>query len=461
MIITLLALALVTALASTVSVLAIDNLQSSHRAQAAGAAVDAADAGVSQAMSYLRSSGVRGLGCSPACESNAWGNSTSPMSVDVPGGDGEYRVWIEVVDAYPANDPGLYRVHSTGATDDGASRTVLADVDVTTSNVPKGLFAKSFTGGGSASVTRESVFSTGCVWHRSKIHTSSNPEAPENLDAAYGIPVGVHSSNYITDANGSAQYCSTSESSLIHKSGKGKSASQTPCSANYPYDQDKLGGAATSACSPVQQSLATKYPAYYGAQDLDKDLTTDVTGSFIKDDSSLMDLFDLKPDPFTDAELDQLRTIAESQGNYWTESSGWETPDESNAVMFFDLEGSDLGGTVDLNQFGETAFSRNGGLADDTTCPTSSLLIVIVGGNVKINSHTQMAASIFLTSPAPYGQVVKANGTADFIGTIYADKINLVGTFDASLDACFLANTSPALLSLSVGSYREEDRGVS
>ena len=462
LIITLLALALVTALASTVSVLAIDNLQSSKRAQQAGAAIDAADAGVAQAMTYLRSSGVRGLRCAPGCGANAWGNSTTPTSVTLPDGGGSYRVWIEPVHAFPANDPGTYRVHATGAVDD-ATRSVSVDVEVTTSSVPKGLFAKSFTGGGSASVTRESVFSTGCVWQRSKIHTvATDPEAPENLDAAYGIPVGVHTSNYITDANGSAQYCSTSTSKLIHKSGSGAHATQTPCSDSYPYDQDKLGGAPTSACSAVQQALPAKYPDYYGPLNLDGDATTtEVTGSFVKDDASLLSLFDLEADPFTDAELDQLRTIAQSQDNYWTSSSGWDTPDESNAVMFFDLEDSDLGGTVDLNDFQGTAFSRAAGLADDDTCPTTSLLIVIVGGNVKVNSNTQMAASIFLTSPAPYGQVVKANGTADFIGTIYADKINLVGNFDASLDPCFLANTSPALLSLSVGSYREDDRGTS
>lgn len=462
MIITLLALALVTALASTVSVLAIDNLQSSKRAQQAGAAIDAADAGVAQAMTYLRSSGVRGVRCAPTCVSNPWGNSTSPTSVTLPGGSGTYRVWIQPVHAFPANDPGTYRIHSTGGVD-GASRSVSVDVEVTTSSVPKGLFAKSFTGGGSASVTRESVFSTGCVWQRSKIHTvATNPEAPENLDAAYGIPVGVHTSNYITDANGSAQYCSTSTSKLIHNVGNGAQATQTPCSDSYPYDQDRRGWTASSACTAVQRALAVTYPDYYGPRNLDGDATTtEVTGSYVKDDASLLSLFDLEAEPFTDAELDQLRTIAQSQGNYWTGSSGWSTPDETNAVMFFDLEGSDLGGTVDLNDFRGTAFSRSANLADDDTCPTTSLLIVIVGGNVKVNSSTRMAASVFLTSSAPYGQVVKANGNADFIGTIYADKINLVGTFDASLDPCFLANTSPALLSLSVGSYREDDRGLS
>jgi hypothetical protein len=54
-----------------------------------------------------------------------------------------------------------------------------------------------------------------------------------------------------------------------------------------------------------------------------------------------------------------------------------------------------------------------------------------------------LAASLFLTSPAPNGKVSKANGTSNFVGTIYADEVNLVGTTDLSLDSCFLANLSP------------------
>ena len=41
-----------------------------------------------------------------------------------------------------------------------------------------------------------------------------------------------------------------------------------------------------------------------------------------------------------------------------------------------------------------------------------------------------MVANLVLTSPAPYGYVFKANGTADLIGTIYADTVDLTGTVD-------------------------------
>jgi hypothetical protein len=125
--------------------------------------------------------------------------------------------------------------------------------------------------------------------------------------------------------------------------------------------------------------------------------------------------------------------------------------------MFFDLTKTDLGGTVDLGDI--VGFSRPTNTSESSAdCSDKSLAIVIEGGNAKLNSNATMFGSLILTSPAPYGQVTKANGTANFIGTIFADNINLVGNVDLSLDACFLANLSPALLILSIGNYREIDR---
>ena len=68
--------------------------------------------------------------------------------------------------------------------------------------------------------------------------------------------------------------------------------------------------------------------------------------------------------------------------------------------MFFDLAQSDPGGTVDLNDV--TGWGRSGNLsATDAACPKRSLLIVIDGGNAKMNSNISLAASLVLTSAAP------------------------------------------------------------
>lgn len=455
LIITLMVMALVTALATTVAALTIDNLQSSWRAQQAGSAINAADAGVSQAMSYLRNNGVRGLRCSPTCTANAWGNQSTPTAANLPGKAGErYQSWIEAVRPFPANDPGLYRIHSTGLAAGTASRAVSVDVSVTSTEVPRGIFARSINGGGSASVAHESVFSTGCVYDRSKIAM-----VPGELDVAYGIPIGVHSSQYITESNGTGQYCPDTDNKLIHMTGPNNNRQRLACNTTYPYDQDRLGGDLTSTgCASTQ----TTYSSYYGAKDYTGDGQNDAVGSYLRDDATMFKLFNLKSPALSQAQIDQLRTIAQSQGNYWVHATGWTSPDETNAVMFFDLSrgsASDLGATVDLNDV--TGFARNANLDDtDPTCPTQSLVIVVDGGNVKLNSNQRMFASLFLTSSAPYGQVLKANGTADFIGTIYADTVNLVGNLNASMDKCFLANQSPGLLDFRIGSYREEDRGL-
>lgn len=450
MVITLMVLALVTALSTTVAVVTVNNLQGSRRAQAAGAALGAADAGIAQAMSYLRNSGVRDLGCTSAAPASAdcaraWG-SANPTRVTLPGNSGQaYEVWIEAVLPFPANDPGSYRIHSIGTAAGPASREVVTDLSVTTTDVPKGIFARTINGGGDASVARESIFSTGCVYSRSKISMSG-------IDAAYGIPVAVHSSQIITDSNGSGQYCPTTNKP-IHTLAKG-STPASPCKAAYPHDQDSRGGdLASTACASTQ----TSYPEYYGTSDLNGDGTTDVRGSFLKDDATLFELFGIRSPALTQSQIDQMRTIAQSQGNYWTQSTGWASPDEANAVMYFDLGQTDAGGTVDLNNV--TGFGRDANLsATDAGCTTRSLIILVDGGNVKLNSNQRLTASVFLLSGSPYGQVLKANGTSQFIGTLYADTVNLTGTADLSMDACFLSNVSPALLDFTLGDYRELDR---
>ena len=453
MVITLMMLALVTALSTTVTVVTIDNLQGSRRAQAAGAALGAADAGVAQAMSYLRNNGVRDLKCkaddpptSSRCTA-AWG-SGNRTTVTLPGMSGQvYEAWIEAVRPFPTNDPGLYKIHSVGTAAGPASREVVTEVSVTKSDVPQGIFARTISGGGSASVTRESVFSTGCVYDRSKIAMVEG-----QLDVAHGIPIGVHSSEIITESNGSGQYCPETKKP-IHTASK-------PCNTDYPYDHDKLGGALGSSC----EGAATAYPEYYGTRDLDGDGSVDVKGSYLKDEAALLELFDLKKPALSQSQMDQLKALASAQGNYWTTSKtlngsgvGWTSPDEPNAVMYFDLGATDPGGTVDLNDI--TGFGRALNLsATAAACTTRSLVIVIDGGNAKLNSNQQLAAALFLTSGAPHGQVIKANGTSNYVGTVYADSINLIGNTDFSLDECFMDNQSPALMDFTLGNYQELDR---
>ena len=351
-------------------------------------------------------------------------------------------MWIEPIAPFPTNNPGKYRVHSLGIAGNGV-RAVEVDVALGTgTSSVLGVFARSVDGGGSASVSRQSIFTSGCVYNRSHIEMTG-------IDAAYNIPVGVHSAQYISTSNGNNQNCAVSNGA-IHKNGV--------CNTSYPHDQDVQGGSLLStACSGTQ----TGYPTYYAPRDLDGNTTIDVNGSWIRDDASLRRLFGISAQPFTTAQLDDLRATARRQGTYYTSASGWASPNPAtnpHAVLYFDLAAANLGGTVDLNGI-SNSWGRPVNLeATSASCPDQSLIIVITGGNAKVNSNTSLAASLVLTSGAPYGQVVKANGTATFIGTIYADTVNLVGNFDVSLDKCFLASIGPSLLTSTVSEYAEIDR---
>jgi type II secretory pathway pseudopilin PulG len=440
MIITLLVLAVLTALATTVASVTVNNLGSSVKAQQAGAALNAADAGVAQAMEQLQLGGIGRLKCSPTCTSNAWGNKAAPASASIPGIAGQaYTAWVEPVAPYPANEPGLYRIHSVGMANGSARRVVDVDVQVTRTKVPLGIFARTIDGGGTVDIKNQSVFSTGCVYSRSKLTMSG-------IDPAYDIPAGVHTSQIITDSQGNGQFCPETNKP-IH-------STTVKCDPLYPNDQDRNGGSLLgTACASTQ----TSYPAFYAPADFDGDGNKDVEGSFLRSDATLMKLFNFLQPALSPAQLQRFRAQAKSQGNYWTSSTGWTSPDERQAVMYFDLTKTDLGGTVDLNDI--VGFGRAAGLsANDPACDDRTLTIVIEGGNAKLNSNQKLTASLFLTAAAPNGKLFKANGTSDYIGTIYADRADLTGNANLSMDECFLSNPGSDKVQLTQTYYRELDR---
>lgn len=474
MIITLMVLALVTALATTVAVVSIRNMQSARQAQQAGAALNAADAGLAQALAHLRSAGVRGLTCGESDPANpsstpstecalpwTWGD---PAEYDIPGRMGQaYSVWVQMATPVTPQDPGEYIIHSVGTAGD-ASRRVRTSVTVSAINVPKGIVARAVEGGGTADVHRQSIFATGCVYRRGNITMDiSRP------DLTYGIPPAVHSSQIITDSNGSGEFCPTTNQPIHRK--PSRYVDPLPCNPAWPYDQDLLGDDLSSltlpehdACKDAQE----QYPDYYGSQDFDGDGEVDVIGSKIKDERTLLELFDLRSPVLTQAEISRLRNIAEAQGNLWLTAKfgtvgGWVEPgpEDTHAVLFFDLTAAATNDrTVNLDDLGTRFRRAESDLEDLTNCPTRSLIIIVEGGNARLNQSTQgpLAASLFLLSGAPYGKLVKAAGNSAFIGTIYADNVDLTGTSDMTLDKCFLANVSPSLMDFSTHSYRELDR---
>lgn len=445
LLLTLFATTLAMIIGTTILTSTVSNLRSSRLSLDATSALDAAEAGVAQAAAHLRTFGVASLACSPTCASG-YGSEASPTSVTLPGGS-RYQVWVEPLAPLPANNPGRYLVHATGFSGQG-QRTIEAEISLGTQPIglPLAIFARSVNGGGDAAVTRESILSTGCVYSRSKIETTG-------IDVAYKIPAAVHSSQYVSDNQSTGADCGPSNKA-IHKDstcGEGPTG-QHP---DYRWDHSVQGGpfAVGSQCA-----TETAGSRFYQSQDLDGDGTTDVVGSRIRDEASLRTLFGIPEKPFSDSQLDTLREVAISQGTYFTTAAYTPAQIPSPAtrphtLLFFDLKGAELGKTVDLKDV-------SGWGRPPTGCPTQSLVIVIVGGNARLNGNQAMVANLVLTSPTPYGYVFKADGTANLIGTIYADTVDLTGTVNISLDECFVQNLAPSLVdtTLEVTSYREVDR---
>ncbi len=172
----------------------------------------------------------------------------------------------------------------------------------------------------------------------------------------------------------------------------------------------------------------------------------------------MSDLYGIADDPLPADKLQELKSVAQSQvdgthSNYYT-TTNYTAPDPAkypNSVLYFDLQGSAVGDTVNLNKLANT-WEQN-----PTTCATRSLMIIIDNGNLKLNGNGGTAATIVLTSKT-YGNVDKANGTADLVGSIYANTISLAGNAGFKMDTCFLGNLSPSLYSLETRNYLELDR---
>lgn len=442
LVLTLFVTVLAMALGTTILTATVANLRSARLSQDAAAALDAAEAGLAQASAHLRTFGVGGLACAPDCASG-YGSRANPTAVTLPGSAGSrYRVWLEPLAPLPDHNPGRYLVHATGFAGQGV-RQIEAEVVIGTQPIglPLAIFARSVNGGGNASVTRESILSTGCVYSRRHIRT-------EGIDVAFQIPAAVHSSQHVSENHATGNSDCGPSAQSVHRTGS--------CNTDYPWDHSVQGGPFSPGSTCATQTGSSRF---YSAQDLDGDGTTDVAGSLIKDEASLRKLFGVPDRPFTDVQLDNLRAVARSQGTYFERASytSSEIPSpatQPHTVLFFDLKDGEAGKVVDLKHI------SGWGPAADGSCPSRSLLVVVVGGNARLNGAQAMVANLVLPSPAPNGYVFKADGTANLVGTIYADTVDLSGTVNVSLDECFLRNLSPSLVdtTLTVTDYREVDR---
>jgi hypothetical protein len=463
-------MAVVSALVVTAVALTINNLGNASRDRQALAAMATSEAGVAQALQFLRGGNLSNLTCTePApggdpgadCQGPgpSWISVTSPMQIRTDGVAGGciasvdcVEVWIGTLSPYVPNCPGRhaadpepcsgsYRVHTTGISGNGPGQKALAvDVQVTPYPFPIGVFAESFSGNGNVGIHRMSLFTNGCMSDRQRDDQNGSGLQFEYdtaagrpvLDLIYDQPAAAHAAGEISTANGS---CGTQgQAGPIHE--------DAVCNPLYRFDQSGSGGPLTAndGChGEYVRSDGSVYPetSEFGPEELER--------------------YGYRPRGLTDAQYDALRSQADAQGTLNIDET--QVAGRLNAlndlgitspVLFWD------NGDVDLDSADFPAdFLRP--LSDDAGCTSNSVTIVVEGPGHDLsysggNTAPYLVASIFVPDGELTGQ-----GGVNTIGTVFAQTIDLGGNVEFYMDSCFANNPPGAVLDVEITNFREDD----
>ncbi len=471
--------AVVTGLVATSTVITVNNLDNSRRDRQSLSALSTSEAGLAQAIQFLRGTRLGRLTCvEPAagvapgatCQGAgpSWTSATAPYEVTIDGATGTcgtasncFKVWIGTVKKFkpncaeqhatpPAKCYGIYRVHATGLVGSGpGARRLVADVKITPFSFPIGIFSETLSGNGNVGLHHESVFTNGCIKNRQDDSNSGSGFQFEwdaaaghtVLDLVYDQPTAAHATGRISTSNNSCGGTG-SGGAPIHEDSK-KSGSNYPCNTTFPYDQDGGGGPlAGTSCNNKYARVdgsGTSYPtsSLFTAADLQS--------------------YGYRPRGLTDAAYDSLKSQAQAQGTYNLATSavlqkltdlaaaGIDSP-----VLYWD------NGDISLSP-GDFPSSLKRALDQSAACTGNSVTIVVSGpGNDFTyqggNSAAKLAASIFV----PDGTLT-VQGGVNTIGTVFASVIELGGNPDFYMDDCFVNNPPGATLDATATNWREDD----
>lgn len=464
--------AVLTALSITAVKVTVNNLDSTRRDRQSLAALATSEAGVSQALLFLRSGNLAALTCvepapgatpGPTCQgaSPSWISAANPQKVVIDSsvatctvGTNCFEVWIGTVKPYVASCPerrdpaigtcsGIYRIHSTGLAGGGpGARKLAVDVKVTPYPFPIGVFAESFSGNGTPGIHHESVFTNGCIMNRQRDDQSGSGfqfdwDAANNrpvLDLVYDQPASAHATGDISTSNNSCG--SGSGGGPIHR------ASIGVCNNDFKYDQDGSGGPLTvgdNCYGAYTRSDGTKYPT---------------TSQFTSAD---LQTYGYRPRGLTDAQYDALKTQAQSQGTYdidpstvYSTLSQLAAAGVTSPVLFWD----DRSVSLSLSDF-PAPYKRD--INTSASCASASVTVVVSGAGHDLNyqggnTSPFLSASLFVPDGTITGQ-----GGYNVIGTAFAKSIDLGGNPDYYMDQCFVSNPPGALLDAQVIDWREDD----
>ena len=477
-----LVMAVVAALLTTVGVVTVNNLGNAQRDRQSLAALATSEAGVAQAVQFLRGGNLGSLTClepAPGVDPTtvascngagpSWTSAANPQEVLIDGSTGTcnsaqncFKVWIGTVQPYVPNCParhatppgacsGVYRVHSTGLFGNGpGARKLAVDVKVTPYPFPIGVFAENFSGNGNVGIHHESLFTNGCAMNRQRDDASGSgmqfawdaANGRPVLDLIYDQPTAAHATGSISTSNTSCGFGSGGEP--IHldqiKSGSTVTTIQVACNPLFKFDQDGDGGPLTAGdqCyGKYVRSDGTVYPT---------------TSKF---DSSELQKYGYRPRGLTDAQYDALRAQAQAQGTYNIPKanikatlSGLVSSGITSPVLFWDKADMSLTQT----DF-PASFSRN--INQGTGCGSNSVTMVVLGHNLGYqggNTEPYLVASIFV----PDGTLTGTGGR-NTIGTVFAKTVDLGGNVDFHMDQCFASNPPGGTLDAQVINWREDD----
>ncbi|GAC1610057.1 MAG: hypothetical protein NVS3B26_14760 [Mycobacteriales bacterium] len=465
-------MAVVSALAVTATSLTVNNLGNARRDRQSLSALATSEAGVSQALQFLRSGSLAALTCiepspgaapGPSCQgtTTSWISATNPMQVNVNGTIGLcassldcFKVWIGTVSPYvpncsarhatpPGSCSGVYRVHSTGLSGNGpGARKLAVDVKMTPYPFPIGVFSEqSFSGSGNVGISSESIFTAGCMQNRQNDAVSGSGvqfqwDAANNrpvIDLIYDQPASAHA------AGGNV---STSNKSCGAGAGGAPIHQTSKCNTTFKYDQDAAGAALTpgDGCyGAYTRADGTSYPtsSAFSAADLQN--------------------YGYRPRGLTDAQYAALLTQAKSEGTYNLAPSSISTTLTNLAasgitspVLFWD------NGPVALqyNQI-PSSFLRN--LSSTANCASNSVTIVVVGPGNGLSYQGGNTAPYLVTSMFVPDGTLSGIGGFNIIGTAFAKQIDLSGGMNFYLDPCFANNPPGGTLSAQVVNWREDD----
>lgn len=473
-------IAVLTAFLITATAMTVNNLTSTKRDRQALAALATSEAGVAQAVQFLRSGNLGSLTCMepaagaapPASCTGAgpsWISATNPQVVVADGVGAScvtttscFKVWIGTVQPYVPGCPsrhaspptacfGIYRVHSTGVSGGGPSARKLAvDVKVTPYPFPIGVFSEAMSGNGNVGVHSESIFTNGCIMNRQNDAVSGSgvqfswdaANGRPVLDLIYDQPTAAHATGKISTSN---QSCGTDGNAFpIHETSK---TDPTPkaCNTTFKWDQDLEGGPLTpgDGCwGAYTRADGTKYPT---------------TSRFVQAD---LQNYGYRPRGLTDAQYDALRSQAQAQGTYNIGTAGISAVLTNLAaagikspVLYWD------NGSVALKESDfPTSFLRT--ISAAGACASNSVTIVVSGpgNNLSYQGGNTSYPGPFLVGSlfVPDGQL-SGGGGRNTIGTVFAKSLDLGGNVDFYMDQCFAANPPGATLDAEVLTWREDD----